>query len=251
MNKSLLAILVMLGTLSAEGQPKVNVLANSLFHTEVSLGEGEVRRTVTIGQEDVRVDFVSGHSGYLRLFSISDARSHLFWWLSIPWPSAPSPQELLDKTASFAQAHKITFRDTTIVVFWPMPPFYVKALSSATKCEPATQCWNMVYQELNEDLLGDGALNEHGIRTIDLRGVLGEDFVTRREDKYNAIPALYVPEIESVTLVGREWKLRVHGPQGQAGIITLNPRFDIVSARRVDEKPDAAPKSSGNEKRKK
>jgi len=250
MKNSLLALFMMLGVSGAEPQAKVNVLPNSLFYTEAPLSEGKVKRTVTIGQEDIKVDFVSGRGGYLRLFTISDDQSHLFWWLSIPWPSAPSPQELLDKTASFAKVHKINLSDTKIVVFWPMAPFYVKVLSSATKCEPEKQCWNLVYQELNEDLLGDGALNGRGISTIDLRGALGEDFVTRSEDKYNALPPLYVPEIESVALAGREWKLRVHGPEGHEGIITLNRRFDVVSAHRIDQKPAAATEPSANENRK-
>jgi hypothetical protein len=225
-----LSMLFVLAQCSLAQQPKVALLPGSAFSSDQRVNYDNVERSVSLQQKDLRVEFADGKTGYFRVYAIYDNQDHLFWWISFPGRSAPSPSDTRDQTALFFEDHLLRFAAGKIIVFWPGPSS-VKILSSADACSSDQQCWDGIYRALDEGLLGDYFQISRGIVTIELEQLLGKEFVERKEDRFSAAPKMYVPKIDSIEAEAGDWVIRFEGANGNHGVVVLNDKLQVKSSQ--------------------
>jgi len=229
----ILSFVLLTAAYSAGQQPKVTVLPGSSYIRQSSVSQGGTQHSLTVLQKDAQVQFAK-KSGYVRVYSIHDSQTHLFWWISFPGRSAPAPEDMSDQTASFLDSHFVRFIDAKMVVFWPTIGFAIKILASSAVCDSDQQCWDLTQQSLDESALGDYFQSGRGITTVDLQKHFGEDFAIRREERLSAAPRRSMPQIDSIEHVADGWEIQVEGPNKDKGTVVLNDKFEVLKTARLD-----------------
>ncbi len=212
-----LCVILVLSALSLSAQ--VRVAGDSVHTGTIQLPTDSGQLEVQFREFQVDAQVTTDKAVHGPVLMIYESRSGLFWWIAEP----PEPKGGAALSARFLELARAYINESNLVVFlFRAPRLGVRA--SSEHAGNLDEAQNRVINVLNNlhPALEDETLE--WFREIDLQNALTSDFFYLR-DAESPFPSA---TLSSVSRQNNEWKIVLHGPNGDHAIIRLDENYRFI-----------------------